>query len=881
MWNPLCEKKKKSSEKKDKDKEVYDGRRKSSYGQNVFATMRNKYDKMIKRKSKQLTRSTSMLVISQQRKQHFKSQSIMGVRSETAQSNAIAFIHAPDGESWARFLQTKLSSDAYRIGSFSQPPHLEDISSLIASAQTCAVLVSPGLLDQEHNSFWDRCVEHFHHRTVILLLGTNTDDMRQNLGIPLCRRVLSNRWLEVDGSKEAVTSALVQLIQAYESVEGPSVERLYEDSAATGVELEEQGDKSKDDEDIYDYPPPARQHNRILRVIPTVLYEHNNREVLILTERDAEEPVIMVTESGCFPSRHISTEHITSSAYVAKIPDNLHGEIKFTLLAGEHNLGHASLCVYSRTDQLQHILKAETSPLALLSNSLGLPGDSKVAELDSVLAQRLKNCNFPADLMTVLTSEDQTTAAESANVQWPTLLHFAAEFNMAKVCEELLRFPGMIHAACMENKEGRFPCQLAEKNGYRDLQKHLVQYVEDTRLRRSAADSGISFSENMPPPQRHRSSSFSHYYVNSSVSEDDNGTFDNDYIDMSSCVSSPRGGLGEMQTLSTCREISDSEDTFTVEQSDHPVSPPPPVCHAKLHDGYAKPRSNSEGCIKIPFSARTPLGEKIPEEEVDSSEPPPLQPKRSKSLASECISSNFVPPVKRRPDSGDSQKSNSGDKEASENSSNPSPNSVSRLSAAGGAEEKVEAVSRESGWQLGPQSNSRPTSNASSSSSQSDYLLPAVTVPPPIQPEDSPRMRTKEGKRRMSVQDKISHFFSKIKSSSKRHQSASDGDLPSTSKGHKKPIVYTRQSTVSTTSDPSGYQSSSLRLKSQSSFGESERDSGAVCDEPGSPVLLRGKSKNSSTPRSSAKTLVRARAASQKRRLERNAYSAAPGQFRF
>lgn len=206
----------------------------------------------------------------------------MGVRSETAQSNAIAFIHAPDGESWARFLQTKLSSDAYRIGSFSQPPHLEDISSLIASAQTCAVLVSPGLLDQEHNSFWDRCVEHFHHRTVILLLGTNTDDMRQNLGIPLCRRVLSNRWLEVDGSKEAVTSALVQLIQAYESVEGPSVERLYEDSAATGVELEEQGDKSKDDEDIYDYPPPARQHNRILRVIPTVLYEVCLQRSLVL-----------------------------------------------------------------------------------------------------------------------------------------------------------------------------------------------------------------------------------------------------------------------------------------------------------------------------------------------------------------------------------------------------------------------------------------------------------------------------------------------------------------------------------------------------------------------------------------------------------------------
>ena len=48
-----------------------------------------------------------------------------------------------------------------------------------------------------------------------------------------------------------------------------------------------------------------------------------------------------------------------------------------------------------------------------------------------------------------------------------------------QVCEELLRYPGMIHAACRENCEGLFPCQVAEKNGFNALQKRLVQYVED------------------------------------------------------------------------------------------------------------------------------------------------------------------------------------------------------------------------------------------------------------------------------------------------------------------------------------------------------------------------------------------------------------------
>ena len=77
--------------------------------------------------------------------------------------------------------------------------------------------------------------------------------------------------------------------------------------------------------------------------------------------------------------------------------------------------------------------------------------------------------------------------ADHEDRHWPTLLHFAAEFNLRQVCSELLLYPGMIHAACTENSEGLFPCQLAENKGFYAVQKQLMQFVEDSSKWKSDA----------------------------------------------------------------------------------------------------------------------------------------------------------------------------------------------------------------------------------------------------------------------------------------------------------------------------------------------------------------------------------------------------------
>ena len=158
------------------------------------------------------------------------------------ETDDIAFIYASDAESWAVFLQKKLGSDDYKIQSCFHAPNRDDVPELFSSFKTCAVLVSPFLLEQDHSSFWSRCVDLFHQRTVILFLGVSEEDMRGSLGEDITQKVLEQRWLEVDSSPEAVKSALIALIEAYE---------------AGG----------------YDYLPSPIERNGILRAFPAVLYE--------------------------------------------------------------------------------------------------------------------------------------------------------------------------------------------------------------------------------------------------------------------------------------------------------------------------------------------------------------------------------------------------------------------------------------------------------------------------------------------------------------------------------------------------------------------------------------------------------------------------------
>ncbi|KAL8561781.1 hypothetical protein ACOMHN_010715 [Nucella lapillus] len=776
---------------------------------------------------------------------HFQRRSRMGGRSE-GEGDAMAFIHAADSASWAMFLQTKLHSDSYRIQSYlHHEPNQNYVPDIFTSSQTCAVLISPMLLEPQHSVFWSRCAERFHRRTVLLFLGVEQAELKVALGTSVSKLVLSHYCLNVDGSKEAVSNALIKLIEVFESSsELSSLHSLREDS---------DGEDEEEEYDIYDRPPQPRQQNSLVQVMPEVLHEGDSRDVLFVLERQAEGTLTMLAETCFGPPQQIAMKHVVSSAYLVTLPDDLMGKVDITILSkDERNLGKASLQVRSSMEQLRYLLEKETSPMSVLCRVLGVSRtttSSETEEFDSMLAKRLSFCQFPTALTNILHSDDQK-AGDQGSSQWPTLLHFAAEFNLMRVCEELLRYPGIIHAACTENCDGFFPCQLAERNSFTTLQKRLVQYVEDMRLRRSAADSGISCSENIPAPSPHTSQG--PLYVNERPPSADSCTAadeaSEDYVDMSGRKFSYYGGLWR------CQEVGEGEKGQIL------TAPSP--CLRKLTDGYAKPRSYSEGCVKTPY-AKTPSEARIAEEDSRESEPPPLRPKmsRTQSAASSFLTKPHLLGSEKRPDSSSSETSDTPEVRQDESNGRSSTETLTnsdsgatsgselkseeKRNSESGARSSLELKSEGKGedqegresWCSGSTAE-RPASQMSSASSQSDFDLSAEH--PDAGLDDSPVLRMKNSKRSKSVQDKISNFFKKIKPVRRLH-STSESDLPT--KGTKKPIVYSRSST---SSDPLGY-----TLKSKGA--ERERDSRVVCEDQRSSVAMRVKGGYSSMSRSSGK----------------------------
>lgn len=692
----------------------------------------------------------------------------------------INFITATDGVAWANFLQSKLCSDDYKITSSLHSPSENGLSDLFQPFNTCAVLVSPSLLDQDHASFWTRCVPRFHSRTVILFLGVDRSDLRQSeIGGKYFDQVIKQPWLEVDGTRDAVTNALVKLIEAYESAELSQSDNEESDNEDMDPKVPDQN--LDETQPLYDYPPPPRQQNSILKIIPDIIYEQGSHEVLVLMERDPEGTVTMATEpSELNPARHIVMKRVSACAYIALLPDSFIGTVQFMVLAGNHCLGNGCLLIQSRMEQLQYIFEKETSPLTLLWDALGmseLRSHVGAEELDSLLAKKLSVMQLPPSLQKILISEELSNLNDHENIRWPTLLHFAAEYNLSKVCDELLRYPGMIHAACTENCYGKFPCQLAEHNGHRTLQKKLVQYVQDMKLRRDGTDSGISMFES-PPPAPHKT--VGPNYVNEKCTS---SSIEDDYIDMV----------------------------------------PPKY-------GYAKPRSYSEGSVKTPY-AKSPSEARIEEEDSD---PPPLQPKIGRSLSSAhdrisiASNSSFSHPL-------------TGQLEDKQLGNRSAENTDSVFGSINNKEDES------SGFLDNSTSNSRPTSQASSCSLQSDGDGSPNTSDRNVFEE--PKLR--KDKKKKSVSAKISVFLNKIKSGSRNKQSSSDSDLQL--KGQQKFAGYPRISTMSTSSDPSHDHTASYRKPLRKAHSESERDSGAVCDDQPSPVMLRGKDKNRSGPRNSGK----------------------------
>ena len=65
-------------------------------------------------------------------------------------------------------------------------------------------------------------------------------------------------------------------------------------------------------------------------------------------------------------------------------------------------------------------------------------------------------------------------SGEISSLSNPTLLHFAARFNLVNLCAAILQCPGSSLALNSLNNQAETPVQLAEKNGNEELAQLMV-----------------------------------------------------------------------------------------------------------------------------------------------------------------------------------------------------------------------------------------------------------------------------------------------------------------------------------------------------------------------------------------------------------------------
>ncbi|ESO87157.1 hypothetical protein LOTGIDRAFT_154659 [Lottia gigantea] len=383
----------------------------------------------------------------------------------------ILIFHAPDGEAWANFLTNKLVSPYYELPIRKSLFNSEGFH-FSTECHVQVLLLTPDLLEiASKNS--TNFLGLIPGRCVVILLGINREEVQMCLRAGAqCDHLFACKVCYVTNDSTTITKTLVTIIETFEEF-NPS------------------------DDDIYSVPPKPIQINHVHQIIPKHVTQGGN--VYLLLDRKSDTDITIQCDQI---DEGIVSDCLDKVVYSLKLPENIKGNVDLNIITEDQVIGEGRVTVDSKLDQMKSLLEDITDPIYFLCQSLGLSTYTSVA-LDTVLTQKLKYKSSPVLFQPFLSLNDVQFSDEKCSSCWPTLLHFAAEYNLKKFTEELLKYPGMIVAATTENCEGNFPSTIAEHKGHMEIGKRLLNFVLENK---NDIDSGIltdPIALDLPPPEPH------------------------------------------------------------------------------------------------------------------------------------------------------------------------------------------------------------------------------------------------------------------------------------------------------------------------------------------------------------------------------------------
>nr|XP_058959132.1 phosphoinositide 3-kinase adapter protein 1-like isoform X1 [Pocillopora verrucosa]XP_058959133.1 phosphoinositide 3-kinase adapter protein 1-like isoform X1 [Pocillopora verrucosa] len=185
----------------------------------------------------------------------------------------------------------------------------------------------------------------------------------------------------------------------------------------------------------------------------------------------------------------VSAKQLNSSTLILETPEYPVASVVTAYVYHGINrrlLGQHTFEFLSRSDTFYRLLYTELDPVKFMCESLSL-SSTDVLSLDCALADTFTS-NAPEGF-NLLGIHKNTEAGEST-AEHPTLLHFAAQFGLSRLIATLLHYPGAQEACAIKNYHGKWPYNIAEDHGFKQLADSLRTFRDQGDPNQIYADMG-------------------------------------------------------------------------------------------------------------------------------------------------------------------------------------------------------------------------------------------------------------------------------------------------------------------------------------------------------------------------------------------------------
>ncbi|XP_077790721.1 B-cell scaffold protein with ankyrin repeats [Podarcis muralis] len=377
--------------------------------------------------------------------------------SENAQSSLV-IIHEEDAEEWALYLKTifkhLLSEDRillYNMGS----PFIHPLGLPSLGSYRCKLLIlSSGLvncLNKKKRRFLDKILQP-PERVVVLLCGIESSDtIYQILNIDP-----HNPLITTNHDPEVYLAVITGIIQQDEALSLDLKRSLKLENHRVETEVTSETLES-----------PA------VLLLPTRISCENPGEIFVLLRDEVPDDSVViefVTEN-----KWIRTEpHFWSQKVrYMKALDFPAGFVNVNVYCEGVIKASTQIEYYTAVEEIESILQKVADPIVFACQASKFSSAEKV---DNLLTFLLKSpiishnfSAFPNEVM------DHHRQGDSHLEELPTLLHCAAKFGLKKLTAFLLQCPDAIQACGIANKYRETPACIAEKHGYKEIQKIITE----------------------------------------------------------------------------------------------------------------------------------------------------------------------------------------------------------------------------------------------------------------------------------------------------------------------------------------------------------------------------------------------------------------------